>query len=310
MENNTDLKPKAVSFEEAMIVCNERSFAMGKDLMVIDDVRSSDLESSSLQIAFLVVFYCTEGEASFSFGGEIRHMKRRDLMISLGEQAFYNIKMSADFHGTALLMSRTYAQNCIAGLNYMWPYLLYIMQHPVIPLTEEELQWVHDCYIILRRRLYKKPGRYLRETVVALTRAFYFELCNVLDSRVQPGWKSSQCRSYAIFDQFIRLVSQHFREERSVDWYSSKMCLTPKHLSEVLKLVSGKTAGQWITTLVMIEIKALLQNTDLSIKEIAMKLNFPNQSFLGKYFKNVEGISPSDFRKLLAGSGGEEKRKP
>ena len=68
-----------------------------------------------------------------------------------------------------------------------------------------------------------------------------------------------------------------------------------------MKTVSGKTAGQWITTLVMVEIKTLLQNTNLSIKEIAQEMNFPNQSFLGKYFKNVEGISPSDFRKGLLG---------
>ena len=96
-------------------------------------------------------------------------------------------------------------------------------------------------------------------------------------------------------------MSQHFKHERSVEWYSSEMCLTPKHLSEVVKLVSGKTAGQWINTLVIIEIKSLLMNTSLSIKEIAMELNFPNQSFLGKYFKNTEGISPSDFRKGMPG---------
>lgn len=77
------------------------------------------------------------------------------------------------------------------------------------------------------------------------------------------------------------------------------MCLTPKHLSEVVKQVSGRTAGQWITTLVMIEIKSLLSNTSLSIKEITDEMNFPNQSFLGKYFKNIEGISPSDFRRNL-----------
>ena len=82
-----------------------------------------------------------------------------------------------------------------------------------------------------------------------------------------------------------------------MEWYSSEMCLTPKHLSEVVKQVSGKTAGQWITTLVIIEIKSLLRHTTLSIKEVAQEMNFPNQSFLGKYFKNVEGVSPSDFRK-------------
>ena len=132
---------------------------------------------------------------------------------------------------------------------------------------------------------------------MALTRAFYFEICNILDLRARPESSAKVHRAYAIFDEFIRLASQHFTRERSVEWYSSEMCLTPKHLSEVVKSVSGKTAGQWITTLVMTETKRLLLETGLSIKEIALRMNFPNQSFLGKYFKNIEGLSPTDFRK-------------
>ena len=140
----------------------------------------------------------------------------------------------------------------------------------------------------------------MREATESLVRAFYFEICNLLDARVQPTSQSqTQTRAYTIFDQFIRLVSAHYKNERSVEWYSSEMCLTPKHLSEVVKQVSGRTAGQWITTLVIIEIKSMLTNTSLSIKEITDEMNFPNQSFLGKYFKNVEGISPTDFRRNM-----------
>ena len=301
MPFSIDHSLKQVSFEEALITCNERSFAMGKDLLVLDDVTPNDLEGMPMQLGFLLITLCTEGETAFTLSGQTRRIKKGDLLISLGEQVFLDGSMSDDFHATAILMSRSYAQNCIVGLNYMWPYLLHVMQHPVITLSAEEQLWILDCYGILRRRLYQKPGRYLREAVISLTRAFYFEICNLLDKRVQPDTQVAQNRSYVIFDQFIRLVSQNFKHERSVEWYSSEMCLTPKHLSEVMKTVSGKTAGQWITTLVMVEIKTLLQNTNLSIKEIAQEMNFPNQSFLGKYFKNVEGISPSDFRKGLLG---------
>ena len=41
----------------------------------------------------------------------------------------------------------------------------------------------------------------------------------------------------------------------------------------------------------------MLKNTTLSIKDIAQQLNFPNQSFLGKYFKEHVGVSPSQYRK-------------
>lgn len=73
--------------------------------------------------------------------------------------------------------------------------------------------------------------------------------------------------------------------------------LTPKHLSGVVKEVSGKTVGEWIDELVILEAKALLNSSSMNIQEIADRLNFANQSFFGKYFKHYTGMSPKEYRK-------------
>ena len=270
---------------------------LGNEITLLDDISWKNLVEAPMQIGFLLIVLCTEGEVTFTLGGREQHMEAGDLFISVGEQIIQEEHADRNFHAKAFLMTRQFAQNCIVGLNMMWPYLLYLMKNPVLKMDSEEREWLENCYHLIRRRLSQMSGRYTREATVSLVRAFYFEICNLLDARVQPDQSGVQNRAYAIFDQFIRLLSQHFKQERSVEWYSNEMCLTPKHLSEVVKQVSGKTAGQWITTMVIIEIKNLLKHTTLSIKEIAQDMNFPNQSFLGKYFKNVEGISPSDFRK-------------
>ena len=58
---------------------------------------------------------------------------------------------------------------------------------------------------------------------------------------------------------------------------------------------SGSTSatGNYVT----IEMRIQLRNSTKSIKEIAEEMNFANQSFLGKYFKEHVGISPSEYRK-------------
>jgi AraC-like DNA-binding protein len=61
--------------------------------------------------------------------------------------------------------------------------------------------------------------------------------------------------------------------------------------------VSKRTPNEWIDNYVILEVRVLLRNTTMSIKEIAQQLNFPNQSFLGKFFKERVGMSPSDYRK-------------
>ena len=73
--------------------------------------------------------------------------------------------------------------------------------------------------------------------------------------------------------------------------------MTPKYLSLLVKNVSNRTAGEWIDNYVVLEAKALLSSSTLSIQEISDRLNFANQSFFGKYFKQHVGISPTEYRK-------------
>ena len=73
--------------------------------------------------------------------------------------------------------------------------------------------------------------------------------------------------------------------------------MTPKYLSLLVKNVSNRTAGEWIDNYVVLEAKALLSSSTLSNQEISDRLNFTNQSFFGKYFKQHVGISPTEYRK-------------
>lgn len=91
-------------------------------------------------------------------------------------------------------------------------------------------------------------------------------------------------------------MQKNYKHERSVKWYSDRLCLTPKYLSEIVKQASGRTARQWLMAFVLIEIKSLLRNTDYSIKQIAQEMNFSSQSSFGKYFHHATGLAPKEYR--------------
>ena len=65
----------------------------------------------------------------------------------------------------------------------------------------------------------------------------------------------------------------------------------------MVKAVSRRTPNEWIDNYVVMELRSLLKNTTKTVKEIAADMNFPNQSFLGKYFKEHVGLSPVSYRK-------------
>lgn len=53
---------------------------------------------------------------------------------------------------------------------------------------------------------------------------------------------------------------------------------------------------QWIETFTILQAQHSFRLTKLSIKEIAYKLHFPDQSVFGRYFKKHCGVSPSEYR--------------
>ena len=106
----------------------------------------------------------------------------------------------------------------------------------------------------------------------------------------------SQDKKDKIFQNFVITLFRYYQQERDVTFYASKQYLSSRYFSAVIKEKSGSTALQWIVQMVITEAKQLLENSDLTIKEIATKLNFPTQSFFGKYFKQYVGVSPKEYR--------------
>ena len=108
--------------------------------------------------------------------------------------------------------------------------------------------------------------------------------------------QSPSVKAKYIYDHFLRLVTDYHTTERNMAFYADKLCLTPKYLSKLVKSVSGRSAPDWIDSFVILESKNLLKYSDLSIKEIVVKLNFPNQSVFYKFFKSHTGKTPSQYR--------------
>ncbi len=80
-------------------------------------------------------------------------------------------------------------------------------------------------------------------------------------------------RKDVLFKQFMKLLSCHIGEERTVNYYASKLCITPQYLNRVVKSISGRTVYEWISTLLLGEITQQLETADNSIQQIADRLN-------------------------------------
>jgi AraC family transcriptional activator of pobA len=100
-----------------------------------------------------------------------------------------------------------------------------------------------------------------------------------------------------LYEKFKELLFKDFLNFRTVQHYADELNVSRKYLSEVIKKHSGKTASDWISEMVILEAKVLLQNKKMSINQISDLLHFSDQSVFGRFFKNYEGISPLEYRK-------------
>jgi len=106
----------------------------------------------------------------------------------------------------------------------------------------------------------------------------------------------SYSREQTIYDRFIYLVSRYAKQEHHLAFYADKMCLTERYLGSVVRQVSGLTAKQWIDKSLIACLQAELRHSDKTLAQLADEMNFPNTSFLCKYFKRLTTLSPLAYR--------------
>jgi len=119
---------------------------------------------------------------------------------------------------------------------------------------------------------------------------------NHLWSQHEQSHRENLSRDQRLFTDFVQLVSRFATEHHTIDFYASQLCITPRYLSTIIKQVSGKSAKQWIDEALVTRIKIDLRHTDKPIATITDDMNFPNPSFLTKFFKRMTGMTPSQFR--------------
>lgn len=106
----------------------------------------------------------------------------------------------------------------------------------------------------------------------------------------------SKGKGHLMVKRFFQLIEENYSQNLSVAEYADRMAITPNHLTQTVNQLTGKTSSQIIKSKQILEIKRLLVHTNLSVSEIALQLNFHDQSYFTKFFKREAGISPLQYR--------------
>lgn len=265
------------------------------DMMLFNEVSQLPIPMEPRRMGCKLFALCTQGKAQYSVDTVEYTVYANDMMIISEGQITDDVMLSRDFNGMGIIVSDDFFNEIVKDVHELSTLFLFTRANPVCHLTQQECDNIVDYFRMLKQKTDDLKHHFRRETVRSLLTTMIYDLSNII-FRMQTTVDRRQTRGEAIFTQFLQLVELNFRHERRVSWYAKQLCISPKYLSEIIKQVSRRTPNDWIDNFVTLEIRVLLRNSTKSIKEIAQELNFPNQSFFGKFFKEHVGVSPSQYR--------------
>lgn len=176
----------------------------------------------------------------------------------------------------------------------------YIKTHPIFHLNSASKDFFYAYFHLLELQMRDRATEYRMQIMKTLAKASMMEMLNYIDKlavlKMSDLVRLSVNQSDYTFREFMRLLQQ-YPHQREVQWFAKRMEITPKYLSEICKERSGKSASEWIAEVTVAELKYLLRNTTLSIRDVAEKMEFPNTSFFCQYTKKHTGMTPNRFRK-------------
>ena len=168
---------------------------------------------------------------------------------------------------------------------------------PVVRASAEEMDGLTVYYRFLEKQYASETGVYREEIAKALLYALMLKLCEVYRREAGTASHVAKPRNEQLTDDFFVLLSRHYRRERSVKFYASRMNRTPKYLSGAVKRITGRSISDWIDEVVVIEIKRQLKTTDRTVLQISEELNFSSPSVFVQYFRHHTGMTPRQYRK-------------
>ena len=173
-----------------------------------------------------------------------------------------------------------------------------IYTNPVSHIEKGFFEDSLDIYKKMKSKLSEVDNIFREGALQGYTQVLMFNAYNYFTKMKNNVNSSSEYnRNQGIYSRFIQAVQKNYVQERSITYYADLLCISPKYLSQVIKNVTGRLAGEWISDYVILEAKALLKSNKYTVQQVCDMLNFANQSFFGKYFKRKTGMSPKNYMK-------------
>lgn len=139
--------------------------------------QNGNKSTSMIRAGFFLAILCQKGTASLSINNQSYDIRPNDLLICHPQTLLKHETVDKDFICYGFCLSSEYAKRIfvMSSSTSSWCSRLYLEQHPILSLNEEESQLFYQYYNLLYSKLTGAPHRHQRELINSLLQAFIYE---------------------------------------------------------------------------------------------------------------------------------------
>ena len=241
------------------------------------------------------ICFLNKGEIKVETNLFLHHAKAPAFFVIAPDVIRRFLETGTNISMTVLFFKKEYFLKNQADIHFLDKYDFFEQKdRHIIELNEKQFQDFSNYFQLIKQKITGTS-----ENTPDIIRSFIYillsEINEIVDSRKNTHALALSRNEQLLLD-FKTLLSRYFLSQRQLAFYAEKLHVTPKHLSAAVKEASGKTAGDWIKDMLLLESKVLLKDKQLTIAQIADRLDFTDPSHFGKFFKGHIGVSPLSFR--------------
>jgi len=272
-----------------------------REPFMMENTDMASFNSRPKKMAGSAIVFCHEGSAELSIDILDCRIRKGSISILFPESRLAVNNVSEDARFTFFYLSKNLFSEAV--FNLPMEFFRFVKEHPVMVLDEDNVIFMNkwaELLTLMDTDWYTEIGY----SMIKNQMQCFFWYCYKKMSQFFVKGNPKTKRQDELFREFMALVKTHCKTKRNVEFYSDKLCISPRYLSAVCtQTTSNESAKRIIDRMVILEIKILLETTNIPVQKIAETMNFPDQSYLGRFFKRYTGESPQNYRLSKSKSG-------
>lgn len=286
------LNPEHIKFK------NSQNANSGFDIIALEALfRRDDLDHSPFDfhlVEFYLLLIIEEGTGKHTIDFT-RYNYARGSIITIRKDQIHKFHFDASVKGTVLLFTDDFLVSYLEKLEALKSLQLFneLLGKPKIQLKPILFQEILHILERLKTEYFNINDTY---SLGIIRSELHILLAKLFRMKYHDDSVASEKKYLNDFVTLQNLVEQHALQYKKVSFYADKLAKSTKTLNNITKAIIHKSTKDFIDDIATKQIKRLLINTELNIKEIAYLSGFEETTNFYKYFKRQTNFTPEAFR--------------